>query len=64
MKILDNIFQNGELISSNADPLRQLVIRRYVDRIYYCRDKNEPDGNDLVFFERELTAWIAHLRVV
>jgi hypothetical protein len=50
----ENKYKNGDFVVEKMHPSRKLVIRRYVDRIYYCRDTAVRDGNDLVFFEREL----------
>lgn len=44
----------GETVYAKADPEVELVVRRYVDRIYYCRFPNDPDRKELVLFEREL----------
>lgn len=51
---MENKFKEGETIYAKADPSRKLVIRRYVDRIYYCQVKEDPAQKELVYFEREL----------
>jgi hypothetical protein len=52
---MDNVFKEGELVYANENPALELIIRRYVQRVYYCRVKDGLDQNDLVYFERELT---------
>jgi hypothetical protein len=50
----DNLYKEGSTITAKANPGQKLVIRRYLQRIYYCAVINEPDRKDLVYFEREL----------
>lgn len=49
-----NIFKAGEIVCAKVNPTLNLVIRRYIDRIYYCRIQEEPGKKELVYFEREL----------
>ena len=51
-------FKEGEAVFENVNPSRKLLVRRYLDRIYYCRTESPP-LKDVVFFERELTSWNA-----
>lgn len=37
-----------------VNPTQKLLIRRYVDRIYYCKIQKDPAHKELVYFEREL----------
>jgi len=50
----DNIYKAGTLITAKADPLLQLKIERYYQRIYYCSVVDAPQRKHLVYFEREL----------
>jgi hypothetical protein len=50
----ENKFKVNEVVSERNGLIRELVVRRYVDHIYYCTDASAPGGKDLVFFEREL----------
>jgi len=52
--IIDNKFKEGEVVCARVDPGQRLVIRRYNDRIYYCKIQASPGTNELVYFEREL----------
>jgi hypothetical protein len=53
----DQKYKVGEKVVAIAIPAVQLCIRRFVDRIYYCRLVSDPDSNDLVYFERELISY-------
>jgi len=52
---MDNKYKEGSVVYAIADPEVRLVIRRYVDRVYYCRAQKDPAQKELIFFERELT---------
>jgi hypothetical protein len=56
LQLMDSIYQEGTFITAKADSERKLVIDRYIDRIYYCRAVNNPNGKLLAYFERELIA--------
>lgn len=49
-----NKFKEGEEVTAKVDPTKVLVVRRYLQRIYYCRVKGDPNAKELVYFEREL----------
>jgi hypothetical protein len=53
-EIMENKFKEGEVVYANEDPTKKLVIRRYVDRIYYCKVEGDSYAKELVYFEREL----------
>ncbi len=50
---MENKYKEGETVYAKEYPELELVIRRYIHKIYYCRIKKEP-GKELVYFEREL----------
>lgn len=52
--IKKNRFKEGEVVCALVDPTLKLVIRRYVDRIYYCKIQKNPARKELVYFDREL----------
>jgi hypothetical protein len=52
---MENKYKEGDTVIARINPEVKLVVRRYVDRIYYCRIKGANDNHDLVYFERELT---------
>ena len=56
MMVMEKRFKEGEVVCSKEDPSRKLVIRRYVDRIYYCKVQQDPSHRELVYFDRELMA--------
>lgn len=47
-------FVAGDIVYAKVDPTLKLIVRRYVDRIYYCKIMEQPDKKELVYFEREL----------
>ena len=49
-----NKYKEGEVVYARVYPTIKLIIRRYVDRIYYCNIAEAPQKKDLVYFEREL----------
>lgn len=49
-------YKAGDRVHAKANPNMPLVVRRFLDQIYYCRKAGDPDGKDLVFFERELSS--------
>lgn len=51
----DNIYDIGTTIFANERPSIPLLIRRYIDRIYYCIDETKPDEGDHVYFERQIS---------
>jgi hypothetical protein len=55
---MENKFKEGEEVFAKSDPELKLLVRRYVDRIYYCEIKGNTDRNDLVYFERELSSQV------
>ena len=53
---MENIFPEGSVVYAKEVPTLKLVVRRYVDHIYYCTIPEDPSHKDLVYYERELTA--------
>jgi hypothetical protein len=51
---IDNIYQDGTIITAIANPGLKLVIKRYYQRIYYCAVVDEPNRKHFAYFEREL----------
>jgi hypothetical protein len=51
---MENTFKEGDVVCAKENPTLKLVIRRYVDRIYYCKVQADPAAKELVYFEREL----------
>ncbi len=52
----DNKYKEGSAIYANVAPSLKLIIRRYVNRIYYCKVAGDPTLKERVYFERELTS--------
>jgi hypothetical protein len=51
---MDNNYKSGTFITAKNDSEKQLIINRYLDRIYYCEAVNDPEHKLLAYFEREL----------
>ena len=51
---MENKYKEGEEVYAKVNPSLKLIVRRYVDRIYYCKIKKNPMLKELVYFEREL----------
>jgi hypothetical protein len=52
----DNIYKEGTFITAKEDPDVQLVITKYMQRIYYCAVVGNAERKELAYFERELIA--------
>ena len=50
----DNKFMEGSEVFAKANPTITLIIRRYLDKIYYCKVKEDPNQEEQVYFEREI----------
>jgi hypothetical protein len=59
---MDTIYKAGTFVTAQNDPENQLVINRYLDRIYYCEAVNDPTHKLLAYFERELIPPVATLK--
>ena len=53
---MENKYKEGQVVYVKVDPGLIPMIRRYVDRIYYCKVQNDPALKELVYFEREIEA--------
>ena len=53
---MENKYPEGSIVYANENPDVKLVVRRYVQRIYYCRTHKGSSDADLVYFEREIHA--------
>lgn len=54
-EVMENKYKEGDIVFAKENPTRKLIIRRYVDRIYYCKIQEDDSAKELVYFERELT---------
>jgi hypothetical protein len=52
----ENKYKDGQVVYAIADPSRKLIVRRYASRLYYCKIQDSPASDELVYYERELTA--------
>jgi len=51
----DNIYPEGMLVTAKINPSIQLVIVKYLQRIYYCARVGDEHGKQQAYFEREIT---------
>jgi hypothetical protein len=51
---LPNKYNPGDEVFAKVNPGLKLVIRNYIKRIYYCTIQEDPQHEELVYFEREL----------
>ncbi len=51
---MENKYKEGDVVYAKENPEKKLVVRRYVDRIYYCKVQDDATAKELVYFEREL----------
>lgn len=51
---MESKFKAGDNVYSKVNPTVKLVVRRYIDRIYYCKFVDEPNKKELALFEREI----------
>lgn len=49
-----NKYKEGEVVYQKTNPTEKLVIRRYLNRVYYCTSQNDPKFKELALFEREI----------
>jgi len=54
---IESKFKEGEAVYAIINPGRKLIIRRFIDSIYYCQFPDNPSRQDLAYLERELLAW-------
>lgn len=52
--MMENKYAEGLTVYAVANPEQELVVRRFVKRIYYCTDQSSPQQRDQVFYERGL----------
>lgn len=47
-------FKDGQTVFAKINTEQALIVRRYVDRVYYCKLKDNFEAKELVYFAREL----------
>jgi hypothetical protein len=50
-------YKVGGIVYAKTNPALKLIIRRYVDGIYYCKVQDDLERKELVYFERELAEY-------
>jgi hypothetical protein len=54
--VAESKFKEGDVVVDRTRPTQKLVIDRYLDQVYYCKDQKNPKLKELVYLERELIA--------
>lgn len=52
--IMENKFKEGDVVVERNRPTQKLVVDRYLNQIYYCKDQENSKLKELVYFERDL----------
>ena len=53
-QFVQNKYNHGDVVFAKVNPNQTLVIRRYIDQVYYCQIQDDANSKELVYFEREL----------
>ncbi|MFT6871869.1 MAG: hypothetical protein ACJAVN_000873 [Roseivirga sp.] len=51
---LDNKYKKDETVFAKEQATIPLIIKRYVNGVYYCKIVDDPENTALVYYEREL----------
>lgn len=51
---MENKYKTGDEVYERVRPTQKLVVSRYREGIYYCKDKEPHTKKELVFLERDL----------
>ncbi len=54
--IIENKYKQGDVVVDRTRRSQKLVVGRYLNKIYYCKDQENSSLKELVYFERELIA--------
>ncbi|MEQ8474420.1 MAG: hypothetical protein RIC35_24700 [Marinoscillum sp.] len=63
-QFVQNKFEAGDTVFAKVNPTQKLIIRRYIDQVYYCRIPDKPDARELVYYERELVESTQHTDII
>ncbi|WP_286756814.1 hypothetical protein [Roseivirga sp. UBA838] len=53
-QFVQNKYNAGDVVYAKVNPTLKLIVRRYVDQVYYCKVSEDLERKELVYFEREL----------
>ena len=51
---MENKYKKGEIVFERVRPTQKLIVSRYSEGIYYCKDHEFQMRKELVYTEREL----------
>ncbi|UII32800.1 hypothetical protein LVD17_03000 [Fulvivirga ulvae] len=52
----ENKYKEGDIVYEKTNPDVKLVVRRYLNRIYYCKFQDDAGRKELALYEREIGA--------
>lgn len=52
---VNKLYKAGQTVYSSKNPKKALIVRAFLNKIYYCYVKDSPDDKEEVYFERELS---------
>lgn len=52
---VNKLYKAGQTVYSRKNPKKALIVRAFLNKIYYCYVKDSPDDKEEVYFERELS---------
>lgn len=53
-KLVQNKYTAGDHVYAKVKPSLELVIKRYIDHVYYCEIHKDPTRKELAYYEKEL----------
>lgn len=53
---MEHKYKDGEVVFDRMRPMQKLIIRKYSNRVYYCKVEEDPRRKELSYFERELSS--------
>lgn len=51
---MENMYKAGQIVYERIRPNQKLIVNRYNQNMYYCRDEENPNRKELVYLERDL----------
>lgn len=52
--IIENKYKEGEVVCEKTNPNVRLVVKRYLNNIYYCKIQWDDEQEELALLEREI----------
>ncbi|XOV91082.1 MAG: hypothetical protein ACFHWX_12820 [Bacteroidota bacterium] len=52
--MMENLFKPGEIVYARNPPNIKLIVRRFVDEVYFCKVFNHPGNIERAYSEKDL----------